>query len=108
MEFKNNLNGENSVILDKDVCIMVLSLLVIELWLLVDTPTLGKFKQINVSTFNIKVLVRYHSQPYFSDATTEVWELGDENNKIISPSLPRNHYYYGIALVPVNSDFCRK
>ena len=47
-------------------------------------------------------------QPFFSDATTEVWEFGEENNKVISPSLPDYAYIYGIALVPVNSDFCRK
>ena len=45
---------------------------------------------------------------YFRDAVTEVWELADENNKVISPSLPYNRYYYGIALFPVNSDFCKK
>ena len=44
----------------------------------------------------------------FSDAVTEVWELADENNKVIAPSLPYNKYKFGIALFPVNSDFCKK
>ena len=39
---------------------------------------------------------------------TEVWELVDENSKVISPSLPQNHVYLGIALFPVNTDFCSK
>ena len=43
-----------------------------------------------------------------NNAVTEVWELTDENNKVITPSLPSAHYGYGIALVPVNSDFCKK
>ena len=45
---------------------------------------------------------------YFSDAITEVWELVDKNNAVINPSLPHYHYYYGVALFPVNVDFCKK
>ena len=43
-----------------------------------------------------------------NNAVTEVWELTDENNKVITPSLPDGEYTTGIALIPVNSDFCRK
>ena len=87
---------------------MVPSLLVRELWLLVDTQAPGKFEHRIESLFNVKVLVVIpYLQPYFSDLVTEVWELRDENNKVISPSLPYNKYYYGIALFPVNADYCR-
>ena len=88
---------------------MVLSLLVRELWLLVDTQAPGKFEHRIESLFNVKVLVVIpYVQLYFSDATSEVWEFGDENNKVISPSLPYRKYFYGIALFPVNADFCKK
>ena len=42
--------GENLVILRKGVIIMVPSLLVRELWLLVDGPSLGRFQTFKLTT----------------------------------------------------------
>ena len=39
---------------------------------------------------------------------TEVWELENGTNKIIEPTLPDNHYAFGIALYVVDKDFCKK
>ena len=53
-------------------------------------------------------MFNFLNQSEFSEAVTEVWELVDENNKVITPSLANGQYAYGIALFPVNSDFCKK
>lgn len=42
----------------------------------------------------------------FSALETEIWNFVAENNKIINPTLPHNHYAYGVALYLVPFDFC--
>ena len=44
----------------------------------------------------------------FSDVETEVWKMTNGENKTIAPSLPHMNYTYGVALYPVNFNFCRK
>ena len=47
---------------------------------------------------------------YFSDVDTEVWEFDaiEDRNKVIEPKLEKYSYYYGMALFPVDSEFCKK
>ena len=47
---------------------------------------------------------------HFSDVETEVWEFDvfEEKNKVIEPKLEKYSYYYGMALFPVDSEFCKK
>lgn len=46
---------------------------------------------------------------YFSDVDTEVWEFDafENRNKVIEPKLEKYSYYYGMALFPVDSEFCK-
>ena len=44
----------------------------------------------------------------FSPLVTEIWELEIGTNKIIEPTLPDDHYAWGIALYVVDKDFCKK
>ena len=47
---------------------------------------------------------------YFRDVDTEVWEFDafENRNKVIEPKLEKYSYYYGMALFPVDSEFCKK
>ena len=58
----------------------------------------------NITRAKFKIIIYCE----LSDAVTEVWELVNEKNKVITPSLPKDQYYLGIALFPVHRDFCRK
>ena len=90
---------------------MAPSQLITKQWLLVEALAQGKFFEVNDQIIHDELDVKsivFLIQPQFSDAVSEVWDLADEKNKVIAPSLPRFHYSYGIALFPVNSDFCRK
>ena len=42
----------------------------------------------------------------FSDLETEIWNLTNENHKVISPTLPNGRFSYGIGLYIVPFDFC--
>lgn len=53
-------------------------------------------------------LVNIQTYDYFSEALTEVWDLIDENNKVIAPTLPWNTYRSGIGLFPVDFNFCKR
>ena len=39
---------------------------------------------------------------------TEMWNMKNGENEIIQPALPNGAYELGIALFPVDADFCKK
>ena len=43
---------------------------------------------------------------FFSDLETEIWNFGNETNRVVNPTLPNNDYRYGIALFIVPFNFC--
>ena len=46
----------------------------------------------------------YEHSNIFLSLETEVWELENDNNKVIDPTL--SDYYTGIGLFAVNFNFC--
>ena len=42
----------------------------------------------------------------FSGTVTEIWNIIDENQKVIDPTLPGSDYAYGIGLFIVPFDYC--
>ena len=46
----------------------------------------------------------YEDSDFFLSFETEVWELENGNNKVITPTL--SYYYYGIGLYAVDFNFC--
>ena len=57
---------------------------------------------------SLTILLGHFIEPLFSPLVTEVWELENESNKIIQPTLPDYHYANGIGLFVVEKDFCKK
>ena len=53
-------------------------------------------------------LVGKPSKSFAFSAETEVWELSNENNKIINPTLSSGYYERGMGIYPVDFDYCRK
>ena len=49
-------------------------------------------------------LFGYEDSDFFLSLETEVWELENGNNKVITPAL--NRYYGGIGLYAVDFNFC--
>ena len=43
---------------------------------------------------------------FFSKMDTEIWNLSDETNKMVNPTLPNYDYNYGIGLYIVPFNFC--
>ena len=46
----------------------------------------------------------YQDSDFFLSFETEVWELENSNNKVITPTL--SDYWYGIGLYAVDFNFC--
>ena len=43
---------------------------------------------------------------FFSDKEAEIWNLTDETNKVINPTIPNGDYKFGIGLYIVPFNFC--
>ena len=66
-------------------------------WSLV-VKLLGKF------IFMIEIV--FHDKKFFSGAETEIFDIINESNKVVGPTLPDRGYIYGIGLYIVPFDFC--
>ena len=53
-------------------------------------------------------LVREPSTSFVFSAETEVWELSNQNNKVINPTFSSGYYERGMGIYPVDFDNCRK
>ena len=55
-------------------------------------------------SYDFTFLFGYEDSDFFLSLETEVWELENGNNKVITPAL--NRYYGGIGLYAVDFNFC--
>ena len=49
-----------------------------------------------------------YSSDSFSPVETEIWNAENGTFKVIEPTLSYGHYAFGVALYPVDSEFCSK